>query len=78
MRAQRHSPAADPFAMLMDPQAVIDAMQRSTRLDGLSRRICRPLDKPLIPKSVNAEMAAFDQEVDGEPTAIDEGDDLVA
>lgn len=41
--------SANPFALLMDPQAVIAAVERSERLGHLKSRICRPLDKPLIP-----------------------------
>jgi hypothetical protein len=40
---------ANPFALMMDPQAVFEAMERSERLNRLQSRVCRPLDKPLIP-----------------------------
>jgi len=39
--------ASNPFAFMMDPAAVIAAMERSERLSHLESRICRPLDKPL-------------------------------
>lgn len=42
---------ANPFALLMNPEAVIEAMERSSRLNHLQSRVCRPLDKPLIPHS---------------------------
>jgi hypothetical protein len=38
----------DPFAQLVDPQALSQAVARSGLLDGLQRRVFRPLDKPLI------------------------------
>jgi hypothetical protein len=41
--------ASNPFGLMMNPQAILDAVERSERLGGLQRRICRPLDKPLIP-----------------------------
>jgi hypothetical protein len=66
----QHLPVSDPFALIMDPDAVFQAMERSDRLGGLKRRICRPLDKPLIPK-VDDEAEAFDQEVDAAPEAPD-------
>ena len=53
---------ANPFALMMDPQAVFEAMQRSERLNRLQSRVCRPLDKPLIPL-VN-DTAAYDADVD--------------
>jgi hypothetical protein len=40
---------ANPFGLMMNPQAILEAVERSERLSRLERRICRPLDKPLIP-----------------------------
>jgi hypothetical protein len=37
--------AANPFALLLDPASVVAQMERSERLNRLSSRICRPLDK---------------------------------
>lgn len=34
-----------PFAMLVDPEAALAAIQRSERLSRLQGRICRPLDR---------------------------------
>ena len=58
---QKQSLYANPFALMMDPQAVLAAMERSERLNRLQSRVCRPLDKPLIP-IVNGE--AVDQDLD--------------
>ena len=44
----------NPFVLMLDPEAVIHAMESSTHLRGLRHRICRPLDKPLIPKIFDA------------------------
>lgn len=38
---------ANPFALMMNPEAVIAAMNHSDRLTRLKSRICRPLDKPM-------------------------------
>ena len=54
---------ANPFALMMDPQAVLEAMERSERLNRLQSRVCRPLDKPLIPM-VNGEAVTFDQDIE--------------
>ena len=35
----------NPFALLTDPEAIFRAVEASPRLEGLSRRICRPLDR---------------------------------
>ncbi len=36
---------ANPFALLLDPASVVAQMECSERLNRLSSRICRPLDK---------------------------------
>lgn len=69
-----HLPISDPFALMMDPEAVFQAMERSDRLGRLKRRICRPLDKPLIPK-VDDEVESFDHEVDASQEAPDSVDE---
>lgn len=38
----------NPFALLMDPQSVFEAIENSERLERLHSRICRPLDKPML------------------------------
>ena len=48
----RQSPTvANPFVMLTAPETILQAIERSERLNALQRRVCRPLDKPLIPKA---------------------------
>lgn len=42
---------ANPFELMMNPEAVLQAIARSDRLERLQRRICRPLDKPVIARS---------------------------
>ncbi len=39
----------NPFSLMMEPESVLQAMERSQSLRGLRRRQLRPLDKPLIP-----------------------------
>ena len=46
MQTLPHS--ANPFALMLDPAAVFAQLERSHRLEALERRICRPLDKPLL------------------------------
>jgi len=56
----------NPFALMLNPAEVFQAMDRSERLERLQRRVCRPLDKPLIPR-VESDMNAFDHLIDLEP-----------
>lgn len=44
---QQSEVVANPFALMMNPEAVIAAVNRSDRLMRLKSRICRPLDKPV-------------------------------
>lgn len=53
--------AGDPFAMLINPQAVLQAIEQSGRLGALASRVCRPLDKPLIPKRDADDPRSFDE-----------------
>jgi len=62
---QQPSPLiSNPFALLLNPEAVHAALQGSVRLNGLKSQVWRPLDQPLIPRAPGAEVAEFDQAVD--------------
>jgi hypothetical protein len=63
--------AANPFALMLDPEAVLDRIAHSDRLERLQRRVCRPLDKPLLDKVGAGEDAGSDD------TDL-EGDDALA
>ena len=66
---------ANPFALMMTPEAVFAAIERSERLGRLKSRICRPLDgpratQPVAPEAAAPEVQAFDAEIEAavEPT----------
>jgi len=60
--------AINPFSLMMEPELVLQTMERSQQLRGLRRRKLRPLDKPLIPytKEALAAQAAYDAAIDAE------------
>ena len=62
----------NPFALMMNPEGVIQAMERSERLARLKARVCRPL----IPRLQDASLAAYDAQIDA-TVPEDEGDDLL-
>ena len=62
---QTHELLSNPFALMMNPAEVVQAMERSERLERLQRRICRPLDKPLIAK-VADDSNDYDSAIDAE------------
>jgi hypothetical protein len=62
----KQHPMSNPFALMMDPERVVQAMERSERLARLQRRVCHPLDRPLIACKV-AELDEFDSLIDAQP-----------
>ena len=57
--------ATNPFALMLDPQAVFAQIEHSERLERLQRRVCRPLDRPLLGKGEGAdELSSADDEAD--------------
>ena len=55
---------SNPFALMMDPEAIFAALAASDRLARLQSRICRPLDKPLLDRT-DGDTADFDRVIDG-------------
>jgi hypothetical protein len=55
--------AANPFALMMDPEAVREMIDKSEQLSKLSQRQCHPLDRAVI-RSASAELAAYDSKID--------------
>ncbi|HWR86845.1 MAG TPA: hypothetical protein VN277_00310 [Acidiferrobacterales bacterium] len=57
--------AASPFDMLVNPQAILNAIEHAERSHGLTRKVCRPLDKPIAPRGTEGDAAAaFDAAID--------------
>ncbi len=69
---------SNPFVMMTDPETILLAVERSERLNCLSRQVYRPLDRPLIPKVGARDLADFDNEIDADADAdIDIEDDVL-
>jgi hypothetical protein len=54
---------ANPFALMIEPEAIFAAIERSDRLARLKSTICHPLDKPR-PEQPPVELKMFDDEVE--------------
>jgi hypothetical protein len=66
----RLHPSTNPFALMMEPEAIFRALESSERLNRLKSRICRPLDQPLIAKTEcngATEVAEFDRAIEVDP-----------
>lgn len=61
--------AANPFALMIAPEAIFAAIERSDRLARLKSTICHPLDKPR-PEPATVELKDFDDAV--EAIAVEE------
>jgi hypothetical protein len=55
--------ADNPFALMTDPAAIRETIERSDALRRLSQRQCHPLDRAVI-RSASAELAAYDAKID--------------
>jgi hypothetical protein len=71
------STRSNPFVMMTDPETILQAVERSERLNRLNRKVYRPLDRPLIPKVNAKELADFDNEIDSAVEIEVEDDVLV-
>ena len=60
----------NPFELMMNPTAVIEAMERSRLLAELHSRVYRPLDRPLL-RDKPAEAEAFDRTVEQSNDVLD-------
>lgn len=63
----------NPFMLMISPEVVLAAVEKSERLGKLNRHLCRPLDRP-VPATANNAAAAADLAGDDE----DDGNDAAA
>ena len=51
-----------PFQMLIEPEVILAAVEKSERLGKLNRHLCRPLDRPVLGSrgAADAETSAED------------------
>lgn len=58
------SEVQNPFALLMNPELVLKALEASDRLGRLHSRVCRPLDRPMLPSQSDNPAADFDAAIE--------------
>lgn len=54
----------NPFMLMLNPEIVLAAIEKSERLSQLNRRLCRPLDKPAPASAARTAAAEAAAEVD--------------
>lgn len=52
------STVRNPFMLMLNPEVVLAAVEKSERLSQLNRHLCRPLDRPVLPGTAPAESVA--------------------
>jgi hypothetical protein len=63
--------ARNPFLLMISPEVVLAAVEKSERLGQLTRQLCRPLDRP-APASTSARPAVLDDDLaDADESAAD-------
>lgn len=58
----------NPFMLMLNPEIVLAAIEKSERLGQLNRHLCRPLDRPTPVGSVAPEQAESEDDLE-EPEA---------
>ena len=58
------SPALNPFLLLLDPSAVMKAVESSSSLCSLKTRVFRPLEAGAGTRAAGDELAAYDAAID--------------
>jgi hypothetical protein len=61
----------NPFMLMISPEVVLAAVEKSERLSNLNRRLCRPLDRPVPATAGNAAVAETAAEDEGEEDSGD-------
>ena len=63
----QQSQVRNPFMLMIQPEVVLAAMERSEHLSQLNRHLCRPLDRPALPgpaAAADADIGTDDDEID--------------
>lgn len=58
----------NPFMLMLNPEVVLAAMEKSERLAQLNRHMCRPLDR-VAPGTPSKDAGVQDETDDDEPSA---------
>lgn len=64
----QQTPEHNPFMLLVHPEAVFAAVEKSERLSRLNRHLCRPLDRPAGAPQSHATASAGEEDTDDDLT----------
>jgi hypothetical protein len=64
----QHASPRNPFMLMLNPEVVLAAIEKSERLGQLNRHLCRPLDRP-VPAGQRAVDGEREDEADEAPSA---------
>ena len=60
----QHAPNRNPFMLMIAPEVILAAIEKSERLGQLNRHLCRPLDRPAPVAGAPADASAVEEEGD--------------
>ena len=61
---EQHASIRNPFMLLLQPEVIFAAIEKSEHLSQLNRHLCRPLDKPVPGSAAFSEGAADEDEAE--------------
>ncbi len=64
----QQAPAHNPFMLMLNPEIVLAAIEKSERLGQLNRHLCRPLDRPA---PAGAKATGIEVEDDSDDVTLD-------
>jgi hypothetical protein len=64
-----HATERNPFMLMINPEVVLAAVERSERLGQLNRHLCRPLDRPTPASQLPGAVLVDDDEGDADEPA---------
>ena len=60
----------NPFMLMLNPEMVLAAIEKSERLSQLNRHLCRPLDRPAPVPPGQARAADGEDDAEGEDAGL--------
>ena len=68
---EQQAPDHNPFMLMINPEVIFAAMEKSERLGQLNRHLCRPLDRMAPPAAGSATAVEATDDTDDNDDTID-------
>lgn len=64
------SSVQNPFMLMVQPEVVLAAIQKSEKLGSLNRHLCRPLDRPMAQPAAGPDLDDDAEDVRSDEVAV--------